>query len=78
MRQMADNRTEEALSNYDYSAFWLINKNRPAPQETKRIKELRQETKRWIERALRAEAELETLRGLQTVRRLTGEDKPEN
>lgn len=78
MRQMVDNRTEEALSNYDYSTFWLINKNRPAPQEAKRIKELRQETKRWIERALRAEAELETLRGLQTVRRLTGEDKPEN
>ena len=78
MKQMADSRTEEALSNYDYSTFWLINKNRPAPQEAKRVKELRQETKRWIERALRAEAELETLRGLQTVRRLTGEDKPEN
>ena len=77
IKRVVDSRAEEELADYDYSAFWLTNKSRPAPQEAKRIKELRQETKRWIERALRAEAELETLRGLRTVHRLTGEDNPQ-
>ena len=70
-------KMEEELADYDYSAFWLTNKSRPAPKEAKRIKELEKETKQWIERALRAEAELETLRGLRIVRRLTDGSTPE-
>lgn len=75
--KLGEETVDETLSDYDYSALWLINKSRPAPKEAKRIKELEKETKQWIERALRAEAELETLRGLRTVRRLTGGSTPE-
>lgn len=76
-KKLGEETVDETLSDYDYSALWLVNKSRPAPKEAKRIKELEKETKQWIKRALRAEAELETLRGLRTVRRLTGEDNPQ-
>lgn len=70
-------KTEEELADYDYSAFWLTNKSRPAPKEAKRIKELEKETKQWIERALRAEAELQAMKNVPTVRRLTGGNNPQ-
>lgn len=46
---------------YDASADYLDQKERPAHVEAKRIRELKAETKEWIDRALRAEYELEKL-----------------
>lgn len=47
---------------YDASADYLDQKERPAHVEAKRIRELKAETKEWIDRALRAEYELERFR----------------
>lgn len=44
---------------YDASADYLESKNRPAYTEARRIRELKEETKLWIERATRAEYRLQ-------------------
>lgn len=64
-------QVDEELADYSYSADWLINKSRPAPKEAKRIRELEKETRRWIERALRAESELEHLKRTSIIGALT-------
>lgn len=64
-------QVEKELADYSYSANWLLSKSRPAPKEAKRIRDLEKETRNWVERALRAESELERLKKTDIIGVLT-------
>ena len=69
-------KAEEELANYSYSADWLLSKSRPAPKEAKRIRDLEKETRNWVERALRAESELDRLKKTDIIGVLTSGTPP--